>query len=131
MNETTGSSFWAQVSEVLSFVPTTPASATLTVNHDNVLAAAKIIQTQIDTLDDILGTKGPALVVDPAADDPVSQDAARAWNYRLVGADDSYAARIADYVLSLKKLVAQLKDSAKTYGFNEQDIAAAFGTTVA
>jgi hypothetical protein len=131
MNETTGSSFWAQVSEVLSFVPTTPASATLTVNHDNVLAAAKIIQTQIDHLTDIYREHGHSLLIEPAANDPVSTDAARAWNFRLVDADDSYSARIQDYILSLRKLIAQLKDSAKTYGFNDQDIAAAFGTTIA
>jgi hypothetical protein len=130
MNETTGSSPWETIANLLNGVPTMPASATLTVNHDNVLAAAKIIQAQVDALDDMFGAKGPTLVIDPAADDLVSRDAARAWNYRLVGADDSYASRIADYILSLKKLVAQLKDSAKTYGFNDQDIAATFGTTV-
>ncbi|MEV4311736.1 hypothetical protein [Actinocrispum sp. NPDC049592] len=133
MNETTGSfatGVGAFVNEAIQAIPTAPPNATLTVNHDNVLAAAKIIQTQIDALDDMLRNKAPTLVVDAAADDPVSQDAARAWNYRLVGADDSYASRITEYVLSLKKLVAQLKDSAKTYGFNEQDIAATFGTTV-
>jgi hypothetical protein len=131
MNETTGSSFWAQITEVLNFIPTTPASATLTVNHDNVMAAAKIIQTQIDTLTDVFREHGHALFVEPAADDPVSSDAARAWNFRLVDADDSYSARIQDYILSLRNLISQLKDSAKTYGFNDQDIAATFGTTVA
>jgi hypothetical protein len=75
---------------------------------------------------------GPALVVEPAAGDPVSQDAAIAWNFRLVGADDSYAARIEEYVDSLVNLIRQLQDSARTYGFNDQDIAATFGgTTVA
>ena len=46
MNEATGQSLW---STVLQEVPTSPAStATLKVNHDNVLAAAKIIQTRVD-----------------------------------------------------------------------------------
>jgi hypothetical protein len=131
MNEATGSAFsWA---EVLKAVPTAPtSSATLKVNHDNVLAAAKVIQTQIDTLKDTIRFHRPALLVEPAADDPVSQDAAVAWNFRLVGAEDSYAARINDYVDSLVNLINQLKDSAKTYGFSDQDIAGTFGgTTVA
>jgi hypothetical protein len=131
MNEATGSAFsWA---EVLKAVPTAPvSSATLKVNHDNVLAAAKVIQTQIDALKDAIKMHGPALVVEPAAGDPVSQDAATAWNFRLVGADDSYAARIEEYVDSLVNLIRQLQDSAKTYGFSDDDIAATFGgTTVA
>nr|WP_052478067.1 hypothetical protein [Kibdelosporangium sp. MJ126-NF4]CEL15768.1 hypothetical protein [Kibdelosporangium sp. MJ126-NF4]CTQ93694.1 hypothetical protein [Kibdelosporangium sp. MJ126-NF4] len=126
MEETTGSQSWADVLAI----PEAPAgSATMKVNHDNVLAAAKIIQTQIDALNDTLTLHGPALVVEPTADDPVSLDAAEAWNFRLVLADDSYGARINEYVESLNKLVTQLKDSAKTYGFNEQDITAAFGGT--
>ena len=131
MNETTGSDFsWANVENMLDSVPAMPASATLTVNHDNVLAAAKIIQTQIDALRDVFQQYAPTLRVDPAAGDPVSTDAARAWNFRLIGADDSYAARISQYLDSLRKVMSQLRDSAKTYGFNDQDIAASFGTTV-
>jgi len=131
MNETTGSEFtWANVASLLDSVPTMPASATLTVNHDNVLAAAKVIQTQIDSLMEVFKQHAPALAVEPSAEDPVSTDAARAWNFRLIGADDSYAARISDYLDSLRKVMSQLRDSAKTYGFNDQDIAASFGTTV-
>ncbi|CAM3436047.1 hypothetical protein KIPE111705_08570 [Kibdelosporangium persicum] len=129
MNETTGSSFWANM---LASMPEAPpaSTATMKVNHDNVLAAAKIIQTQIDALTDTFRHHGQALFVEPTADDPVSQDAAAAWNFRLVEADDSYAARIQDYMESLKKLITQLKESAKTYGFSEQDIEASFGGVV-
>ncbi len=133
MNETTGSfatGVGAFLNEVIQAIPTTPPNATLTVNHDNVLAAAKIIQTQIDALSDAFSQNAPALRIDNSAEDPVSRDAARAWNHRLVGADDSYAARIQQYLESLNKVAAQLRDSAKTYGFNDQDIAATFGTTV-
>jgi hypothetical protein len=129
MNETTGSGFWANVVNMLEAVPTAPAGATFTVNHDNVLAAGKVIKTQIDTLNDVVLKNTPALIVEPAAGDLVSQDAARAWNHRLVGADDSYAARIQAYVDSLNNLAAQLKDSAKKYGFSDEDIAATFGAT--
>jgi hypothetical protein len=129
MNEATGSSFsWA---EALKAVPMAPASsATLKVNHDNVLAAAKVIQTQIDALNDTVDAHGAALQVEPAAGDPVSRDAARAWNFRLVSADDSYRARIDEYLNSLQKLIVQLQDSAKSYGFSDGDIAATFGTRI-
>ncbi|MCE7005302.1 hypothetical protein LWC34_21080 [Kibdelosporangium philippinense] len=131
MNETTGSNFFAKVlAMVPEVLPEAPAStATMKVNHDNVLAAAKIIQAQIDALNDTFSSHGRSLMIEATADDPVSVDAAEAWNYRLVLADDSYAARITEYVGSLRKLMTQLRDSAKTYGFNEQDIAAVFGTT--
>jgi hypothetical protein len=130
MNETTGSSSWETIANLLNSVPTMPASATVTVNHDNVLAAAKIIQAQIDALNDVFTMNAPNLRIDNSAEDPVSKDAARAWNHRLLGADDSYAARISEYLDSLHKVLNQLRDSAKTYGFNDQDIAASFGTTV-
>ncbi|WP_083753926.1 hypothetical protein [Actinosynnema sp. ALI-1.44] len=127
MEETTGSLSWAQA---LASIPEAPAgAATLKVNHDNVLAAAKIIQTQIDALNDTFATHSRSLMIEPTAEDPVSVDAASAWNFRLVLADDSYAARITDYVTSLRNIMSQLQNSAKTYGFNDQDIAAVFGTT--
>ncbi|GAB3912314.1 hypothetical protein ACFQ1S_11780 [Kibdelosporangium lantanae] len=129
MNETTGSGFWANVLNMLDAVPTMPANATLTVNHDNVLAAAKIIQTQIDALHDTVQQNWFSLDVDEVGTDIVSRDAARAWNHRLLGADDSYAVRIDQYLESLRGVVSQLKDSAKKYGFSDQDIADTFGTT--
>jgi len=129
MNETTGLS-WTNVESLLESVPTMPTNATLTVNHDNVLAAAKIIQTQIDALHDIVRDNWRDVRLDDGPEDLVSRDAARAWNHRLMGADDSYATRIDQYVDSLRAVVSQLKDSAKKYGFSDEDIAAAFGTTI-
>jgi len=41
MNETGSDFSWANIGSLLDAVPTMPSSATLTVNHDNVLAAAK------------------------------------------------------------------------------------------
>ncbi|MET0133640.1 MAG: hypothetical protein ABW215_08595 [Kibdelosporangium sp.] len=129
MNETTGSAFsW---SEVLNFMPAAPAGETLTVNHDNVLAAAKIIQTQIDALMDTVDAHKFALRIEQPANDPVSVDVALAWNDRLVDSEDSYVTRINEYLQSLMLLMTQLRDSAKTYGFNDQDIAGSFGATVA
>jgi hypothetical protein len=120
---------WAKVDSLLQAVPTMPANATLTVNHDNVLAAAKIIQAQIDALNDVVRLNWRDIGLDEGPQDIVSRDVARAWNHRLMGADDSYAVRIDQYVSSLRSIVSQMKDSAKKYGFSDQDIADTFGTT--
>ncbi|MBC6446742.1 hypothetical protein [Actinokineospora xionganensis] len=104
-----------------------PASGQFVVNHDNVLAAAKIIQTQADSLGDLVREARSDLRVDQPGEDIVSTKVAEAWNDLLLSNDDSYVARIGDYVAGLNNLVQQLTDSAKTYGYNEQDIAAALG----
>lgn len=104
-----------------------PAGGQFVVNHDNVLAAAKIIQTQADSLDELLRGAQSDLRVDQPGDDIVSTKVAEAWNERLLINDDSYVARVAEYVAGLNNLVLQLTDSAKAYGYNEQDIAAALG----
>jgi hypothetical protein len=41
--------------------------------------------------------------------------------------DDSYVGRIAAYVKSLENLSGQLKESAKNYGFTEDEITTVFG----
>lgn len=104
-----------------------PAGGQFVVNHDNVLAAAKIIQTQADSLDELLRAAQSDLRVDQPGEDIVSTKVAEAWNDLLLINDDSYVARVAEYVAGLNNLVLQLTDSAKAYGYNEQDIAAALG----
>jgi hypothetical protein len=102
------------------------SSGTFTVSQHNVLAAAKIIETQADALFQQLGSARRNLRIDPPGGDDVSTRIAPAWNDRLVDDDDSYAQRIADYVTGLKKLAVQLGDTAKAYGFTEDQIEAAF-----
>jgi hypothetical protein len=113
----------------LSQATATPSlgSAKIKVNHDNVLAAAKIIQAQVDVLSDVIRDRMGDLAVIPPGNDRVSVEAANAWNNRLFLAEDSYANRVVQYVESLRKIVSQLTDSAKHYGFTEEDIAASFG----
>jgi hypothetical protein len=102
------------------------SSGTFTVSQHNVLAAAKIIETQADALLKQLGGARRNLRIEPPGGDDVSTRIAPAWNDRLVDDDDSYAQRIADYVAGLKKLAVQLGDTAKAYGFTEDQIEAAF-----
>lgn len=97
------------------------------VNHDNVLAAAKIIQSQVDSLKDALDAAQGQLTIDPPGDDDVSKPMADAWNAILVTNGDSYATRVREYIEGLDKLVEQLKGTAKDYGYNEDQIIAALG----
>jgi hypothetical protein len=103
-------------------------SGTFTVNKDNVLAAAKIIQPQADALEDKLFSAGRQLTVVPPGNDDVSTKIAPAWNDLLVYNENSYANRIKQYVDGLRKLASQCADSARAYGYTEDQITAAFGS---
>jgi uncharacterized protein YukE len=105
-------------------------SGTFTVNKDNVLAAAKIIQSQAEALDDKLRDARRELRIEPPGGDDVSVRIAPAWNDVLLQKPDSYANRIQQYVDGLRKLAQQCADSAKAYGYTDDQIAAAFGGQV-
>lgn len=100
---------------------------TFTVNRDNVLAAAKIIQAQADDLQANWMDSIKGLRITPPGDDEVSVRTAKAWNDLLVFNDDSYQNRVRDYIDALQRLAVQLGDSARSYGYSEDDIQAAFG----
>lgn len=102
-------------------------SGTFTVNRDNVLAAGRIIESQADALMDVWKHRARELRIESPGDDDVSVRMADAWNDRLYGDDDSYRNRIKDYIAGLKKLAVQLGDVAKSYGYTEDEISAAFG----
>ncbi|WP_156754550.1 PE domain-containing protein [Actinokineospora pegani] len=97
------------------------------VNHDNVLAAAKIIQNQADELRATYTAALEKLEVAPPGEDEVSVRMAKEWNQLLVRNGDSYAKRVRDYVAGLDNLVAQLTESAREYGYNEDQVASALG----
>jgi hypothetical protein len=102
-------------------------SGTFTVNRDNVLAAGRIIESQADALYDIWRGAVKNLRIQPPGTDDVSVAMAKAWNDRLVQDDDSYSNRIGDYIGGLRRLAVQLGDTAKAYGYTEDEISAAFG----
>lgn len=101
-------------------------SGTFTVNQHNVLAAARIIENQADALRDRWKIARKDLYVEAPGNDDVSTRIAPAWNDRLIDDDDSYANRVRDYIAGLKKLAVQLGDTAKAYGYTEDQIEAAF-----
>lgn len=114
-----------QVDQLNATLPQT--SGTFTVTPTNVLAAAKIIQSQADALKEKLENVGGDLVVAPPGDDDVSTRVAPAWNDLLVYNENSYANRIRQYVDGLHNLAQQCAESAREYGYTEDEVAAAFG----
>jgi hypothetical protein len=108
---------------------TIPQAANITVNRDNVLKAAKIIQDALDTEGQQIRSNLPILQVMAPGEDQISVQAAQAWNDRLAGGADSYTVRVEQYLQSLQNLVDNLITSAKQYGYSDQQIADAFGQT--
>lgn len=117
----------AGVDSALANAAATQASGRFVVNHENVLLAGKIVQSQIDVLSDTVRAATRDLRIDPPGDDVVSRELAPAWNYRLTEADDSYQTRVRAYVESLEALAVSLRYSALSYGYTEDDITSAFG----
>ncbi len=105
------------------------SSGTFTVNQHNILAAARIIETQADALFQTWKSARRDMNIVPPGSDDVSKLIAPAWNERLVTGDDSYSRRVSDYITGLKKLAVQLGDTAKAYGYTEDEISAAFKGT--
>lgn len=99
----------------------------ITVNHDTVLQAGKIIQQQVDQLNNITRPKLQNLFTGILGTDDVSQAASDEWVKLLVTNDDSYTNRIGQYIDGLEKLAERLKTAAQQYGFTEDQIKDAFG----
>jgi hypothetical protein len=102
-------------------------SGTFTVNQENVLAAARIIDAQADSLREKVRDIEDDLTVVAPGNDEVSLRTAQAWNDLLVQNDDSYRIRIMEYVAGLRRLAVQLGDTARSYGYSEDEISAAYG----
>ncbi|SEP76672.1 hypothetical protein SAMN05216188_101423 [Lentzea xinjiangensis] len=108
-----------------------PSTQSFHVNKDNVLKAGAIIQDQAEVLNRALKKAEARLDVDvdSASAGIVSANIAGLWNRRLTVGEDSYVGRIRKYVESLDGLSQQLRESAKQYGYTEEDITATFGPT--
>ncbi|SFR18342.1 hypothetical protein SAMN04488564_104787 [Lentzea waywayandensis] len=116
-------------SALLDGMTSGPSSQNFHVNKDNVLKAGVIIQDQAEVLARALRKAEAHLDVDVNSTESgiVSSNIAGAWNRRLTVGDDSYVGRIRLYVESLDKLSQQLRESAKQYGFTEEEITTTFG----
>lgn len=98
----------------------------ISVNHDNVLRAASIIQRALDSEGQQITSNLPLLRVIAPGEDQISVQAAQAWNQHLIDDPDSYTVRVEQYLQSLQNLVDNLVASAKQYGYTEQQITDAF-----
>jgi hypothetical protein len=103
-----------------------PQTQSITVNKDNVLQAAKIVQDVLDNEGQQIRSNLPMLRVIAPGADQISVAAAAAWNARLTGDADSYSVRVEQYLQSLQTLVDNLVTSARQYGYSDQQIADSF-----
>lgn len=117
----------AGLSGELTAVPQTAAS--ITVNQDNVLQAAKIINDVLNNEGRNIQQNLARLSIAPPAQDVVSVQAARQWNARLVTDPDSYANRVNQYLQSLQQVADNLVATAHNYGYTDEQIADAFKQT--
>jgi hypothetical protein len=102
---------------------TVPPTQNITVDHDNVLRAAQIIQSVLEHEGQQIRSNLPLLRVIAPGADQISVQAAQAWNDRLTGNADSFTVRVEQYLLGLRTLVDNLITSAKQYGYSERQIA--------
>jgi len=95
----------------------------VTVNKDNVLQVAKLFQDAAQQMEDRIYKRAQQMRTEPAMGDPVSEDMAAVMNDKFVGdRPDSYISRGRQFVDVLYDTAAELKKTAQTYGYTEEDI---------
>ncbi|MBE1574837.1 PE domain-containing protein [Amycolatopsis roodepoortensis] len=117
----------SKIQDLTSAVPTPPSVADIRVDPSKLLEVAKIVEEQVDALQDKLMTRLDQLRIDTPANDTVSVHATSVWNELVADGDQSYAAQVRAYVAGLRGLVGQLRTAAKEYKTSDADKAAAFG----
>ena len=103
------------------------AGVRITVEPQQILEAAKLVVEQADALSDALLRHGPLMRVGPPSENAVSKAVADAWNSVIVDGDESYLARVKQYLAELRQLQKQLREAAERYQLDDDEIAAAFG----
>ncbi len=98
------------------------ASVSLQVNRDNVLQARKAVLDEAQRLQDLLITHQRDVWVDLCGGDPVSADAAEAFNERIHQLVD----HCWRYAMELKAAGDALGETARAYGFTDEQIAASY-----
>ncbi len=112
----------------------TPAPATgpaFEVSREEVLAKRNALLAEADDFQAFLDRIKHRLFMRPCGDDPVSHDVARAVTHRLVGPDnDSYWNICQAWVNNLYQTADALAETARQYGFTDEDIAASLSRGV-
>ncbi|WP_410656131.1 hypothetical protein [Amycolatopsis sp. lyj-112] len=117
----------SKVQDLASAVPVPPSVADIRVDPSKLLEVAKIVEDQVDALEDKLLTRLNQLRIDSPSADTVSTHSTSVWNELVAEGDASYAAQVRSYVAGLRSLVKQLRTAAKEYKTSDADKAAAFG----
>ena len=94
----------------------------LRVNRDNVLQVRNALKAESVRLDNLLQMHGAMLHVGECGPDPVSAPAAGLFNTKI----QAMVAQCTSYVRALGDAAEALGQTALTYGYNEEQIAASF-----
>lgn len=105
--------------------PRSAAGPAVVVSRDEILAKRADLLTEADEFQTFLDRIQHRLVMQPCGDDPVSHDVARAVTHRLVETEDSYFSVCQRWVNNLYQTAEELTETARRYGFTDEDIAAA------
>jgi hypothetical protein len=98
----------------------------VTVHKENVLTIGAAFHAEAERIDGLVAAFAEQMVTRPAMGDPASADYAAALNQRLVHDPDSYVVRARAYVAELRGIATQCQESARTYGFTDDEIRTAF-----
>lgn len=104
----------------------TPGGAGFEVSPDKLIAAAKIIEAQANTLADRLIDAVGSVRIDAPAQDVVSVHATEAWNALVIDSDDACLNRVRVYLDGLRRLATRLRAAASQYDQGEEAALAGF-----
>ncbi|HEY0636775.1 MAG TPA: hypothetical protein VGD67_03945 [Pseudonocardiaceae bacterium] len=99
----------------------------LSVNQDNVMQAARLVKAESEYFRSrVVYWSSVMNESEPMGGDPVSENLHEALQNKLYGEPGSYIDRCYEYADMLDRLATQLGESAKLYGFTDEQVAAQF-----
>jgi hypothetical protein len=106
--------------------PRPAAGRAFEVSRDEVLAKHAALVAEADDFRLFLERVWDQLFMTPMGGDPVSQDVARAVTDRIRDAEDSYFNVCQQWVDNLYRTAEALAETARQYGYTDEEIAASF-----
>ncbi len=106
--------------------PGPAAGPAFVVNRDEVLAKHAALLAEADDFRLFLDRIRDQLFMKPMGGDPVSHDVARAVTDRIRDAEDSYFNVCQQWVNNLYQVAEALAETARQYGYTDEEIAASF-----
>jgi hypothetical protein len=111
-----------------SHEPPQAAGPTFVVSRDEVLAKRAALLAEAADFRQFLDSIWDDLRMEPMGGDLVSLDVARAVTDRIRDADDSYFNVCQQWVNNLRQAAEALAETARQYGYTDEEIAASFTT---